>query len=240
MRHRLEPMRLVPANRWDVPDYLLPTAVDPADRAVLEDACPMNPKRLGDARCGRSFCQPWGPCRSAGSRPGRWPHAGRVPLAQRQHAGDRRPAPAPLRGRSLRDPHRRALSRRLRGDRRPGARERDAAVDPAARRTVADIGGYETVFLGFPIWGMALPAPGADLPRDARLAGKTLVPFITHGGYGTGRARHRGGARPAGADRDGLGPRGGSGARDDEQRHRLARDRRAGALKRAATKRRPA
>ena len=128
--------------------------------------------------------------RGTGSRPerGRRPHAGRLPLAQRQHAGDRRPAPAAVRRRSLRDPHRRALSRRLRGDRRAGERELDAAATPPLAERVAEIGGYETVFLGFPIWGMALPAPVRTFLTTHDLAGKTLVPFITHGGYGTGAA----------------------------------------------------
>ena len=53
---------------------------------------------------------------------------------------------------------------------------------------MADIGGYETVFLGFPIWGMALPAPVRSFLATHDLAGRTLVPFITHGGYGTGSA----------------------------------------------------
>ena len=53
---------------------------------------------------------------------------------------------------------------------------------------MADIGGYVTVFLGFPIWGMALPAPVRTFLATHDLAGRTLVPFITHGGYGTGSA----------------------------------------------------
>ena len=68
------------------------------------------------------------------------------------------------------------------------ARERDAAATPPLAETVADIGGYGTVFLGFPIWGMALPAPVRTFLATHDLAGKTLVPFITHGGYGTGEA----------------------------------------------------
>lgn len=47
---------------------------------------------------------------------------------------------------------------------------------------------YRTVFLGFPIWGMDLPAVTASFLRGHDLAGKTVVPFVTHGGYGTGDA----------------------------------------------------
>ena len=44
------------------------------------------------------------------------------------------------------------------------------------------------MFIGFPIWGMALPAPMRTFLTTHELAGKTIVPFITHGGYGTGTA----------------------------------------------------
>ena len=68
------------------------------------------------------------------------------------------------------------------------ARERDAEATPALAEGVAGIDRYETVFLGFPIWGMALPAPVRTFLATHDLAGRTLVPFITHGGYGTGSA----------------------------------------------------
>ena len=56
------------------------------------------------------------------------------------------------------------------------------------------------MFLGFPIWGMALPAPVRTFLTTHDLAGKTLVPFITHGGYGTGDAPGTAGRTgPAGA-----------------------------------------
>ena len=66
--------------------------------------------------------------------------------------------------------------------------ERDAEATPPLTEGVADITAYETVFIGFPIWGMALPAPMRTFLTTHELAGKTIVPFITHGGYGTGTA----------------------------------------------------
>lgn len=51
---------------------------------------------------------------------------------------------------------------------------------------VPELSGFGTVFLGFPIWGTALPAPMRSLLSSVNLAGKTLLPFITHGGYGPG------------------------------------------------------
>lgn len=67
-------------------------------------------------------------------------------------------------------------------------RERDAEATPPLADGVAEIGRYETVFLGFPVWGMALPAPVRTFLVTHDLEGRTLVPFITHGGYGTGSA----------------------------------------------------
>jgi hypothetical protein len=69
---------------------------------------------------------------------------------------------------------------------------------------VPDIGRYSVVFLGFPIWGMTAPPPIRSFLARHDLSGKTLVPFITHGGYGVGQslavlARQASGARIADA-----------------------------------------
>ena len=53
---------------------------------------------------------------------------------------------------------------------------------------VPDLSGRATVFLGFPIWGMSLPAPMRSFLSSVDLPGKTVLPFITHGGYGPGDA----------------------------------------------------
>jgi flavodoxin len=67
-------------------------------------------------------------------------------------------------------------------------RERDTTATPPLAESIAGIAGYDTVFLGFPIWGMALPAPVRTFLTTHDLSGTTLVPFVTHGGYGTGGA----------------------------------------------------
>ncbi len=54
--------------------------------------------------------------------------------------------------------------------------------------TVPGMERYRTVFLGFPIWGMTAPPPIRSFLARHDLADKTIVPFITHGGYGTGRS----------------------------------------------------
>jgi flavodoxin len=64
--------------------------------------------------------------------------------------------------------------------------ERDRGVEPALEQLNAGIARYDTVFLGFPIWGETAPPVIRSFLSKHDLAGKTLVPFITHGGYGLG------------------------------------------------------
>ena len=67
-------------------------------------------------------------------------------------------------------------------------RERDSGYRPRLKRSVPDIGSYEVVFLGFPIWGETAPPVIRSFLSQHDFSGKTLVPFITHGGYGQGRS----------------------------------------------------
>ncbi len=64
--------------------------------------------------------------------------------------------------------------------------ERDDNVEPALRTGIAGIDSYDTVYLGFPIWGETTPPIIRSLLRQHDMHGKTIVPFITHGGYGVG------------------------------------------------------
>lgn len=98
-----------------------------------------------------------------------------------------------------------ALSRRFNADlfelrpRTPWPEDYDAMVEWASRmradgndvplaEDLAGIAGYQTVFLCHPIWGMDLPAVTASFLMGHDLSGKTVVPIITHGGYGAGDA----------------------------------------------------
>lgn len=65
-------------------------------------------------------------------------------------------------------------------------RERDGGREPALASTVPEIAAYDTVFLGFPIWGETAPPVIRAFLRAHDLAGTTVRPFITHGGYGLG------------------------------------------------------
>lgn len=45
---------------------------------------------------------------------------------------------------------------------------------------------YQTVYLGFPIWGTTLPPMVDTFLSSHDLSNKRVIPFITHGGYGIG------------------------------------------------------
>jgi flavodoxin len=64
--------------------------------------------------------------------------------------------------------------------------ERDEGVEPPLRTKVQNMASYATVFLGLPIWGETAPPIIRSFLSAHDLPGKTIVPFITHGGYGLG------------------------------------------------------
>lgn len=47
---------------------------------------------------------------------------------------------------------------------------------------------YTTIYLGFPIWGETAPPVIRSFLSTHQLAGTTLIPFVTHGGYGPGNS----------------------------------------------------
>ena len=53
-------------------------------------------------------------------------------------------------------------------------------------KTKIELAQYDTIFLGFPTWGMQLPPPIKSFLNDYNLTGKTVIPFNTHAGYGLG------------------------------------------------------
>jgi len=65
-------------------------------------------------------------------------------------------------------------------------RERDGGIRPVLQANLPDIVQYDIIYLGFPIWGETAPPVIRSFLGGHDLAGKTLVPFITHGGYGPG------------------------------------------------------
>lgn len=67
-------------------------------------------------------------------------------------------------------------------------RERDRGYEPPLEPGAPDVGAYDTVFLGFPIWGGTASPPIRSFLRAHDFSGKTIRPFITHGGYGLGNS----------------------------------------------------
>jgi flavodoxin len=68
-------------------------------------------------------------------------------------------------------------------------RERDGGVEPLLQSRVAELADYDTIYLGFPIWGETVPPVVRSFLSAHQLDDKTIVPFITHGGYGVGNSR---------------------------------------------------
>lgn len=68
-------------------------------------------------------------------------------------------------------------------------KERDAGFEPALAARVTNLATYDTLFLGFPIWGETASPVIRSFLSAHDLSGKTLIPFITHSGYGPGSSR---------------------------------------------------
>jgi flavodoxin len=66
--------------------------------------------------------------------------------------------------------------------------ERDDGDLPPLQGPLPAMDRYDKLYLGFPVWGETLPAPVRSFLSQLDLHGKTVVPFITHGGYGVGQS----------------------------------------------------
>ncbi|HMM79761.1 MAG TPA: flavodoxin [Pyrinomonadaceae bacterium] len=66
------------------------------------------------------------------------------------------------------------------------AKENESGYLPPLKTKIENIGKYDTIFLGFPTWGMQLPPPMKSFLRQYDLSGKTIIPFNTNAGYGVG------------------------------------------------------
>jgi flavodoxin len=65
-------------------------------------------------------------------------------------------------------------------------RENQTGYLPPLQTKIDSIATYETVFIGFPTWGMKLPPPIKSFLKQYDLKEKTVIPFNTNGGYGKG------------------------------------------------------
>jgi flavodoxin len=66
------------------------------------------------------------------------------------------------------------------------AKENETGYLPPLKTKIDRIEQYDTVFVGFPTWGMQLPPPVKSFLRQYSFKGKTVIPFNTHAGYGQG------------------------------------------------------
>jgi flavodoxin len=66
------------------------------------------------------------------------------------------------------------------------AKENQTGFLPPLKTKIENIEKYDTIFIGFPNWGMQLPPPLKSFLSEYDLKGKTIIPFNTNAGYGIG------------------------------------------------------
>lgn len=71
---------------------------------------------------------------------------------------------------------------------RQGKQEVEDGYQPPLKAKVENLASYDVIFVGTPIWWYTIAPPVATFLAQPELAGKTIVPFCTHGGYGAGHS----------------------------------------------------
>ncbi|MDR3173120.1 MAG: NAD(P)H-dependent oxidoreductase [Treponema sp.] len=61
-------------------------------------------------------------------------------------------------------------------------RDQRTNARPALKTHVSNIAQYDVIMLGYPNWWASIPAPIASFLDEYDLAGKTIIPFCSHGG----------------------------------------------------------
>lgn len=64
--------------------------------------------------------------------------------------------------------------------------ENETGYLPPLKTTIEHMEQYDVLFLGFPTWDMQLPPPVKSFLHQYNLRGKTVIPFNTNAGYGSG------------------------------------------------------
>ena len=67
-------------------------------------------------------------------------------------------------------------------------KEINANYKPALKTKIQNIESFDVIFIGSPNWWSTIAPPVATFLSDYNLKGKTIVPFMTHGGGGMGRS----------------------------------------------------
>ena len=66
--------------------------------------------------------------------------------------------------------------------------ELNSGNKPALKTKIENIGKYDLVIIGYPIWWSTFPAPVKTFLSNYDFSKKTIVPFCTHEGSGLGRS----------------------------------------------------
>jgi len=66
--------------------------------------------------------------------------------------------------------------------------EFESDYKPTLKTKMDNIKDYDFIFIGHPIWFGTYPAPVKTFLLEYDLAGKTIIPFCTHGGGGPGNS----------------------------------------------------
>ncbi len=67
-------------------------------------------------------------------------------------------------------------------------RDQERAARPELKTHIADMPRYDVVFLGYPNWWATIPMPIASFLEQYDFSGKTIVPFVSHGGGRLGQS----------------------------------------------------
>jgi flavodoxin len=60
--------------------------------------------------------------------------------------------------------------------------EQKQNIHPPLKTHISNFSQYDTIFIGYPIWWYTLPMPIHSFFDEYDFAGKTIIPFSTHGG----------------------------------------------------------
>lgn len=66
------------------------------------------------------------------------------------------------------------------------AKENETGYLPPLKTTIDSFDKYDTVYIGFPTWGMQMPPPVKSFLSRYNPTGKIIIPFNTNAGYGVG------------------------------------------------------
>lgn len=66
--------------------------------------------------------------------------------------------------------------------------EQDDTTYPKLVSNDLNIDDYDIIFLGYPVWATTIPMAIAAFINEYDLSGKTVIPFCSHDGYGSGNS----------------------------------------------------